>query len=215
MQDNGLMTAGGSAPRLPAAAWRAARRFAEVVCPPEMARHHRTDRVLGQFELMLAAVAPEARKALTVTLVVLDQAARLYPRSRGRRFSRLDDRAAEAYIRTLLASRGVPSEFVRRLKGLVLMCYYDLPPVQREIGYDPAPYIAAVSRHRLESYGPEIRAGEAAVTDLTPHPNGAGQIRADQSTEVEGGRLGGRPDAEGGRMGSPPDAGSGQTGGAP
>jgi hypothetical protein len=143
-----------------------------------MLRHHRTDRVLGQFELMLAAVAPEARKALTVTLTVLDQAARLYPRSRGRRFSRLDDPAAEAYIRALLASRGVPSEFVRRLKGLVLMCYYDLPPVQREIGYDPAPYIAAVSRRRLASYGPEIRAGEAAVTAPAAHPNGTGQAGA-------------------------------------
>ena len=40
----------------------------------------------------------------------------------------------------------------------------ELPTVQREIGYDPGPYIAAVSRRRLESYGPEIAAGEAAVT---------------------------------------------------
>ena len=43
------------------------------------------------------------------------------------------------------------------------MCYYELPEVQREIGYDPVPYIAAVSRRRLESYGPQIRAGEAAL----------------------------------------------------
>jgi hypothetical protein len=164
MADNGLMTAGGSAPRLPARARRAARRFAEVVCPPGMTAHHRTDRVLGELELMMDAVAPEARKALTITLVLLDEAARLYPRSRGRRFSRLDDEAAGAYVRAVLARRGVPSEFVRRLKGLVVMCYYELPTVQREIGYHPAPYIAAVSRRRLESYGPEIRAGEAAVT---------------------------------------------------
>ena len=27
---------------------------------------------------------------------------------------------------------------------------------------DPVPYIAAVSRRRLETYGPQIRAGEAA-----------------------------------------------------
>ncbi len=47
------------------------------------------------------------------------------------------------------------------------MCYYELPEVQREIGYDPAPYIAAVSRRRLNSYGPQIRAGEAAVTART------------------------------------------------
>jgi hypothetical protein len=174
MVDNGLMTAGGPAPLLPAKARRSARRFAEVVCPPEMVAHHRTDRVLGELELMLAAVAPEARKALTFTLVALDQAARLRPRSRGRRFSQLDDEAAEAYVRSVLASRSVPAEFVRRLKSLVVMCYYELPVVQREIGYNPAPYIAAVSQRRLASYGPEIRAGEAAVT--APEVLAAGEV---------------------------------------
>ena len=116
---------------------------------------------MAEFELMLAALAPTARKALTAAIVVLDHGARLYPRARGRRFTRLDDQAAEAYIRALLARGGVAAQLVQRLRGLVVMCYYELPPVQREIGYDPAPYIAAVSRRRLDSYGPEIAAGEA------------------------------------------------------
>jgi hypothetical protein len=51
---------------------------------------------------------------------------------------------------------------VQRLKGLVVMCYYELPEVKAEIGYEPDPYIAAVTRRRLESYGAEIRAAEAA-----------------------------------------------------
>jgi hypothetical protein len=124
-----------------------------------MAAHHRTDRVLAEFEQMLGALAPTARKALSAALVVIDQGARLYPRSRGRRFSRLNDQAAEAYIRALLGW-GLVGELVQRIKGLVVMCYYELPVVQREIGYDPAPYIAAVSRRRLESYGPQIREAE-------------------------------------------------------
>ena len=140
------------------------RRFAEVVCPPGMRAHHRTDRVLAEFELVLAALNPAARKALTAAVVALDHGARLYPRSRGRRFSRLDDQAAEAYIRALLARGGFRAQLVYRLRGMVVMCYYELPTVQREIGYRPAPYIAAVSRRRLEAYGPEIAAGEAAVT---------------------------------------------------
>ena len=112
---------------------------------------------------MLGSLPPAARKALAAALVILDQGARLYPPSRGRRFARLDDRVAGAYIRALLTRHDVAGEMIRRLKSVVTMCYYELPEVQREIGYDPAPYIAAVSRRRLESYGRQIRAGEAAV----------------------------------------------------
>jgi hypothetical protein len=122
----------------------------------------RTDRVLREFGLMLGSLPPAARKALAAALVILDQGARLYPPSRGRRFARLDDLVAGAYLRALLARPGVATGVVQRLKSVVTMCYYELPEVQREIGYDPAPYIAAVSRRRLESYGPQIRAAEAA-----------------------------------------------------
>jgi hypothetical protein len=149
---------------------RVTRRFAEIVCPPGMRAQHRTDRVLAEFELMFGALAPTARRALTVAVVALDLGARLYPRARGRRFTQLDDQAAEAYLRAMLARGGVVGELVQRLRGLVVMCYYELPAVQREIGYRPGPYIAAVSRRRLESYGPQVAAGEAAVTAAPERP---------------------------------------------
>jgi hypothetical protein len=132
-----------------------------VVCPPEVRLDQRTDRVLREFGLMLGSLPPAARKALAAALVLLDQGARLYPPSRGRRFARLDDRVAGAYIRALLARHDVAGEMIRRLKSVVTRCYYELPEAQREIGYEPAPYIAAVSRRRLESYGPQIRAAQA------------------------------------------------------
>ncbi len=154
-------------PRLSAPIRLAARRFAEVVCPPEVRADDRVERVLREFGLMLSALPTAARKALAAALILVDQGARVYPPSRGRRLARLDDRTAEAYIRALLARHDAAAELVQRLKGVVTMCYYDLPEVQREIGYDPEPYIAAVSRRRLEAYGPQIRAGEAAVTART------------------------------------------------
>jgi len=157
-------------PGLSAVIRPAARRFAEVVCPPGVRADQRTERVLREFGLMLGALPSAARKALAAALIVLDQGARVYPPARGRRFARLDDRIAEAYLRALLARRDAAAEMVQRLKGVVTMCYYDLPEVQREIGYDPAPYIAAVSRRRLETYGPQIRAGEAAVIEGPPEP---------------------------------------------
>jgi hypothetical protein len=51
---------------------RVTRRFAEVVCPSGMRAHHRTDRVLAEFELMLGA-RREARRALAVRTLT-DQA---------------------------------------------------------------------------------------------------------------------------------------------
>jgi hypothetical protein len=144
----------------------AARRFAEIVCPPEVRAGHRTGRVLREFGLMLSALPPAARRALAVALLAVDQGARLYPQSGGRRLARLDDRVAEAYLRALMARGGIAAEIVERLRGVMVMCYYELPEVQREIGYEPEPYIAAVSRRRLESYAAQIRAGEAAVTQI-------------------------------------------------
>jgi hypothetical protein len=141
---------------------RAARRFAEIVCPPEVRAGQRADRVLDEFGLMLGSLPPAARKAMAAALVLLDQGARLYPGARGRRFTRLGDPVAAAYVRALLARRDPAAELIRRLKSVLTMCYYELPEVQREIGYDPAPYIAAVSRRRLETYGPQIRAAGAA-----------------------------------------------------
>jgi hypothetical protein len=133
-----------------------ARRFAEIVCPPEIREDHRAERVMREFGLMLGSLPPAARKALAVALAAVEQGARLYPPSRGRRFTRLDDRTAAAYVRALLARQDPAAELVRRLKSVLVMCYYELPEVHREIGYDPEPYIAAVSRRRLERYGTEL-----------------------------------------------------------
>jgi len=155
---------------LSAAARRVAARFAEVACPPGIRAEQRTQRVVAELELMLAAMPRAARGALSAALLALDNGARLYPPARGRRFARLDDQRADAYLRALLARRGGMAAAARRLRGLVALCYYALPDVQEQVGYRPGPYIAAVSRRRLASYAAEIRAGEAAV--LAPEPSG-------------------------------------------
>jgi hypothetical protein len=127
-------------------------RFVQVVCPPS-GIDSRVEATIREFDQFLAALQPAARRALRGMLMAVDQGARLYPRARGRRFARLDDETADAYLRALLARSGM----LERLKGVIVMCYYELPEVKREIGYEPGPYIAEVSRRRLERYGDEIR----------------------------------------------------------
>jgi hypothetical protein len=133
-------------------------RFTEVVCPPGAP----AERVLAEFELLLGALRPAARRALRAAFAAFDQGARLYPAARGRRFARLDDQTADAYLRKVLDRGDGIAALAERLKGLIAMCYYELPEAKAQIGYDPDPYIATVSRRRLERYGAQIRAAEAA-----------------------------------------------------
>lgn len=155
-------------------------RFAEVVCPPDVRTEYRTAGVVAEFELMLGAMPTATRRALAAAFLAFDRGARLYRPARGRRFARLDHQVADAYLRALLRRRDGAADLIRRLRGLIVMSYYELPEVKEEIGYRPAPYIAAVSRRRLESYGTEIRAGEAAVLAHDP-PGQAGQAGPGQA----------------------------------
>jgi hypothetical protein len=139
---------------------RVVARFAETVCPPGVRSDQRAERVLDELWLMLGVLRPGARRALSAAFLALDQGARLYPAARGRRFARLDDQVANAYLSALLSRGDGLAALVQRLVSLVVMCYYALPDVQAEIGYQPDPYIAAVARRRMESYGAEIRAAE-------------------------------------------------------
>jgi hypothetical protein len=135
-------------------------RLAKVVCPPGAG--DLTEDLLAEFEATLSALSATVRRPILAGLVAFDRGARLYPRSRGRRFVHLADPLAERYFAAVLARRGLGTALAR-IKGLIVMCHYELPTVQEQIGYRPAPYIAAVSRRRLETYGAQIRAGEAAV----------------------------------------------------
>jgi hypothetical protein len=159
--------AGAQARRLPAPARRVAARLAAVVCPPGLPGAPQlapADALLDEFEALLGVLPPGLRWSVLTGLVVFDQGARLYPKGRGRRFARLTDADADAYVRAVLAiRRGGLGLALQRIKGLIVFCYYELPQAKEQLGYRPDPYIAAVSRRRLASYGAQIRAAEAAV----------------------------------------------------
>jgi len=148
--------------RLGSATRRIVVRFAEVVCPPQVRTGGLAGQVLAEFESLLDVVPPAVRSSARAGLVAFDRGARLYPPARGRRFVHLADDVADAYYRAVLARRGAGLA-LQRVKGLVVMCYYELPEVKEQLGYRPDAYIAAVSQRRLKSYGAQIRAGEAAA----------------------------------------------------
>ncbi len=170
--------------RLRDPARRIVARFAGVVCPPQVRAPKLAEGLLGEFELLLGALPTGARRSVLIAFVVFDQGARVYPRAHGRRFVHLGDEDADAYFRAVLARRrsGLGTA-LQRIKGLVVMCYYELPEVKEQLAYRPDAYIAAVSRRRLASYAAQIRAPltrrrSAQVrrrrwhpTQGRPHPN--------------------------------------------
>jgi len=124
---------------------------------------HRIAPLLAEFTSHLGAMPPYLRLGLLAAFVLFDQGARLYPRARGRRFVDLDHTTADSYFQHLAHDSGAGLRNIAQLlKGLVTLCYYELPTVQAELDYAPAPYIAAIARRRLERYGEDIRLKEAA-----------------------------------------------------
>jgi hypothetical protein len=182
MQEN-VMGADPTPPTLPAVpTWRLRPplrrivvRFAETVCPPQVRTGHVMGGLLTEFESLLGALPAGMRWLIPSGLVAFDQCARFYPRAHGRRFVTLRDADADAYCRAVLGMRRrAPATAVQRIKGLVVMCYFEVPDVKEQLGYRPDSYIAEVSLRRLSSYGPQIRAGEAAA--LGPDPDSPDQM---------------------------------------
>lgn len=142
---------------------RVLQRFAALACPPELVQGQLMPDLLREFELQLACLPPAVRRAVPPILLVFDQAARLRAGGGFRRFVRLDDTRADAYLRSVLDRRdGALPGAARLVKSLVVMCFYELPAVKAQLGYRPEEYIAQVSARRLASYGPDIVAAQAA-----------------------------------------------------
>lgn len=139
-------------------------RIGQIACALPDGDGDLADRLVAEFEALLSAAPAGLRRLLLVGLIAFDHGARLYPMSRGRRFVRLADAQADAYFGAVLSARRAGlGTALQRVKGLIVFCYYELPEVKHKIGYRPGPYIAIVSRRRIDNYGDEIRAGERAV----------------------------------------------------
>lgn len=146
-------------------------RFALVVCPPALVTSHLMGSLMREVEFYLGAMSPLIRRVLLASFGGFDQAARLWRPGRGRHFVELPGAAAELYFRHRAASSSATSRSLLKLmKGIVIMCYYDLPEVGEQLGYHPREHIADVTLRRLERYGNAIRDGEEAV--FTDPPSG-------------------------------------------
>jgi len=147
-------------------------RFARVVCPPGpggIDAPGRMAELYNQLEPFLGAMPRHLQLGVMASFVTFDQAARLWPRALGRRFTALDDARADAYFRAMAHGPLGPQRAICKLmKGLATFNYYEIPAVRAELEYHPDAYIAKVAKRRLESYAEAIRKGEEVVLAAEP-----------------------------------------------
>ena len=111
------------------------------------------------------------------------EVASIRPRFGLRRFSRLDPVHASRYIGWWDTAPLALRRVVLLARDLVVLAYHEQPEVRRRVGYEPDPWIRAVSEQRRDQWAQEIVDHERLLqtrSPLRPTPRSsrpAGQIR--------------------------------------
>lgn len=151
---------------------RALRGFISVACPPGAKDMGIVDDVIDQVELSFRSLPPMIRSGLVAGLMTYELAA--VPFHFGKRASQLSFDAHSRYFNNWRKSRiPVRSEFLKGLKGLLCMAYYEQQPVKEQIDYLPERWIEKKTRYRLQVYREQINAHERALIEPDPLPTRA------------------------------------------
>ena len=141
-----------------AASKRTLRSLVPVVCPPEAA--HLADAIVDHMELTLGASGALLEKAFEAGLLAYDLGA---VARFGRRAHALSEDKAERYYQLW-----EHSQFGRAINQIMSLACYEQPDMMRAVGYEPAPWIAEVTKKRLTVYADDVKKQEAQV--IAPDP---------------------------------------------
>ena len=120
-----------------------------IIAPPgEAARLGVVDRTVDDAELTIRSLPPVVRLALAAGMTTYDQTARLDPRNVGRPARKLSEPRARAWFRMWRHGTAIQRNFVKGIKGILGMAYYEQREVQAAMGYGPHAYIEKVKARR-------------------------------------------------------------------
>jgi hypothetical protein len=142
-----------------------------IACPPDVEELGIIDAVVDHVELSMRSLPAVVRAALLAGLTSYELGSIAWPGNWGRPASKLGRaRAIRYYDAWRRSPIRLQTEFIKGLKGLLCMSYYEMPQVKERLGYTPDPWVSRVKRRRLEVYGDEIRRHQATLFQPEPLP---------------------------------------------
>ncbi len=151
---------------------KALRGFISVACPPDAEPLGIVEDIIDHLELSFRSLPTMIRTGLVAGLTTYELAAA--PFNLGKRASQLSFDAHNKYFDSWRKSPiPVRSEFIKGLKGLLCMGYYEQQVVKEQIDYLPERWIEKKTRYRLQVYRDDIAKHDAALIEPDPLPTRA------------------------------------------
>ncbi len=123
---------------------------------------------VAETVLTMRAMPLSIRVSLAAGMWAYELLSVLVPRNGLKRASRLGPALAERYYRSWKYGLALQVNFIKGIKGLIGLAYYEQLPVQDHIGYGPRPWIETARRKRLELYADAIAEHQTSL--LAPDP---------------------------------------------
>ena len=171
--------------RIPRALRRVLEPMARIVLTDEVDRLGLTQAVVDHVELSMRSIPFHLRTGLVAGLTAFEVGSVGLPSSFGRTFSRLPEAKQEAYFKSWWHSPLFPlRQFVKAIKGLIAMGFYEQPAVLSKLQYHPDQWIAEVAARRMRDYADDIAAQDKMVLErdpLVPASTLTKKVRHDQA----------------------------------
>jgi hypothetical protein len=142
--------------------------MALIACPPEIEELGLAEAVVDHMELSMRTLPGMVRTGLVTGITTFETAARVWPGNWGRPFSKLSRDKAHKYFVSWRTGTGLQKQFIKGVKGLLCLGYYEMPAVKKQIDFQPEGWIEKVSKRRLKVYREDIEAHQARI--LAPDP---------------------------------------------
>jgi hypothetical protein len=135
-----------------------------VICPPEAV--HLADAIVEHMGLTLAASPAMLQKGFAVGLLAYDLGA--LPRYLCRAHALTGERAERYFQSWEHGLTPAHVQLARAINQLMSLACYEQPEMKRACGYDPAPWMAEMTKKRLTVYAEDVKQQEAQI--LAPDP---------------------------------------------